>query len=382
MVKSMSNRKIGLNRICHISVLHRPDDTRIFYKECQSLHKAGYEVYYIVPNCEGKNFNGVHIVSTMRLRNRLVRFTLLQFDVLIKSLRLNCKVYHFHDPELIFVGILLRFLKKIVIYDVHEDLSLQIYNKLWIPKYLKKALSVIASFIETQISRKLDHTIVSTPSIEKRFKQNNVTIIQNSPIVKTKNSIDSINYQNRKNIIVYIGSISKKRGIIEMIDILNLLNEKLDCKLAIAGNFNDKNLESNVISLPSWKQHVEFFGWVNRNDINRLLSKARIGLTLLHPCPNYLESYPVKLFEYMCAGVPVIASNFALWDEIITEAGCGYTIDPFDINGIVNILEFVLNNEEKAYEMGRKGRKFVEDRFNWDKEAEKLLRIYNSFNVT
>jgi glycosyltransferase involved in cell wall biosynthesis len=101
-----------------------------------------------------------------------------------------------------------------------------------------------------------------------------------------------------------------------------------------------------------------------------------VGLILFHPVANHTESQPNKIFEYMQAGIPVVASNFALWRQIIEGAGCGILVDPFDINGIADAIKWLLDNPNGAEIMGEKGRQAVIEKYNWDPEGENLTRFY------
>jgi glycosyltransferase involved in cell wall biosynthesis len=89
-----------------------------------------------------------------------------------------------------------------------------------------------------------------------------------------------------------------------------------------------------------------------------------------------MVAWPVKLFEYMAAGLPVVASNFPLWKEIVEGNRCGITVDPLDPKAIAQAIEYLLAHPEEARQMGENGRRAVEEKYNWEKEAEKLLALY------
>lgn len=371
-------------KICHLTSVHSAMDTRILIKECQSLQKAGHEVVYIVPNAEdsvqfGVQIKGVSSTASNRLK-RMVNTTSLVYE---EAIRQDADVYHFHDSELIPIGLKLKSKGKKVIYDVHEDLPEQILSKQWIPGPLRKSVAIGARSLEKYASKRFDAVITATPYINERFKtyNDNSLTIHNYPLLQElmngnvqSEQADSIKDSDKKR-VVYLGGIYLLRGIKEMIQSVERVNDKHNVEFRLGGSFAPASLENEVKKMSGWK-HVNFLGFLNRQQVKDELSQANVGLVLLHPEPRFVVSYPIKLFEYMSAGLPVIASNFPLWEDIVRENECGICVDPLNIEEIAKAIESILNNPEKAVEMGRNGRKAVENRYNWEKESERLIELY------
>jgi len=122
---------------------------------------------------------------------------------------------------------------------------------------------------------------------------------------------------------------------------------------------------------------VHFLGWMQPEDVYAHLAKADIGLVCLHPEPRFMVAWPVKLFEYMAAGLSVVASNFPLWKEIVEGNQCGITVDPLDPKEIAQAIEYLLTHPEEARQMGENGRRAVEEKYNWEMESKKLLGVYS-----
>ena len=123
---------------------------------------------------------------------------------------------------------------------------------------------------------------------------------------------------------------------------------------------------------------VEELGTLGRSEVAQLFGQVSAGLVIFLPEPNHVEAMPNKLFEYMSAGIPVIASDFPLWHGIVEGAGCGLLVDPLDPRAIAGAIEHLLTHPEEAEAMGRRGRQAVERWYNWENEESKLLQLYAS----
>lgn len=369
-------------KICHITSVHSKNDTRVFIKECQSLSKAGHEVFYIVPNVEDNIENGVKIIGVdSSVTGQINRIRKTTKKVFTKAIEMDADVYHFHDPELMPIGLKLKAKGKKVIYDVHEDVPEQVLSKQWIPKPLRKSISVLVKRYEKYASKKFDAVVAATPTIANRFKSYNPNTItvHNYPLldelVAPERNMDSSNPS-----ALYIGGIYLLRGIKEMILAVEGLNRNKDCNLTLAGAFAPAHLEQEIREMDGWK-FVDYRGFLNRDEVREVLSQAHMGLVLLHPEPRFVVSLPIKLFEYMSAGIPVIASNFPLWKEIVEENQCGLCVDPLNIDEIKEAMRWILDHPAEAKAMGENGRKAIEEKYNWESESEKLISLYRTFET-
>ncbi len=365
-------------KICHLTSAHQADDIRIYHKECKFLAKINrFKIYLIAVNAKEIYQDNVQIISAKcKFSNRTSRIVLAAYSVYKKGLEIDADIYHFHDPELLPYGLKLKRMGKFVIYDSHEDVPRQILGKHWIPKYLRKIISITFETFENYIAKRLSYIITSTPTIEHRYlKINpNSSAICNYPILNENNEL--ITWESRKNELCYVGGITVIRGIIELIKVMDMIPYRLN----LAGSYSPLILRDKLVSMPGWEK-VNDCGQIGRNEIIQLLNQSKIGIVTLHPKENYLESLPIKMFEYMHAGIPVIASNFPLWQEILTENKCGICVDPFNLDQIAEAIKYLLNNEGEARIMGINGREAVTKKYNWENEVKKLENIYiNAFN--
>ena len=122
---------------------------------------------------------------------------------------------------------------------------------------------------------------------------------------------------------------------------------------------------------------IKYIGRINRNQVNELYGSARAGICIYQPAVNHYEAQPIKMFEFMAAGLPVVASNFPLWKHIIEDAKCGICVDPQNSEEVKVACKSLIFNPLEAEIMGRNGRQVVEKVYNWGTQEEKLLALYD-----
>lgn len=365
--------KKNIFQITHLTSVHTRYDIRIFNKMCKSLAFNGYNVLLIVADGKGDEVKDrVSIVdvgaSTM---GRLLRMTKTSSRVFEKAKEFDSDIYHIHDPELIPAGLKLKKLGKKVIFDSHEDVSNQILNKPYLNRISKIILSKIYKWYEYWSLSKFDYLIAATSFIRNQLlKINPNTVdINNFPLL---NEFKISNWIHKENTVAYIGGISEIRGIKEVILALSYTQ---NVRLNLAGSFGEKIFEKKIKKYENWSK-VNTLGFLNRQQVSEVLTKSLAGIVTLYPVTNYITSLPVKMFEYMSAGLPVIASNFSLWREIIEGNQCGICVDPLNPKAIGDAIQYLVDNPQKAEQMGKNGRKAVEQKYNWSIEEKKLLTLY------
>lgn len=365
----------GLAKIVHLSSVHQPFDIRIFHKEAKTLARAGHEVIYIVPHDEATTVDGVRIHPLPKRRGRRARMTTTVRDLFRAAVAEDGDVYHFHDPELIPAGLLLKLRGKRVVYDVHEDRPRQMLTKYWIPPRLRRPVSRLTHLTEAASGRVWDGIVVATPAIARLFPGKKTVTVQNFPILDELIVADPIPYAERPAQVSYVGNLTGIRGAREMVLAMGLLPPESTARLDLAGLFDPPALEDEVRVLPGWER-VTTRGWLNRTEVAALLGQTRVGLVLLHPADNYLEAQPNKLFEYMSTGVPVVASDFPHWQEMVRADRCGIFVDPLDPQAIADAIQWLLDHPAEAEAMGKRGQVAVHERFNWAIESQPLLDLY------
>lgn len=363
-------------KICHLTSVHPRYDVRIFHKECTSLVKY-FDVSLVVADGKGdETITGIKIYDVgFENYGRLKRFFIVSKKIYKKAISLNCDVYHLHDPELLPVGLQLLKINKKIIYDVHEDLPRTILHKPYINFIIRPLVSRCIEFYENFASKKFSTIITATPFIKKRFvKINKNTIdINNFPIITEYDG--NTNWKEKNSEVCYVGIISHIRGLEYIIEAVG----ECEIKLNLAGEFENNAFKENLSNKKAWKK-VLYHGKVGRDKVKDILSKSKAGLVTFLPLPNHINAQPNKIFEYMSASIPVICSDFPLWKEIVEGNRCGICVNPINPEEISGAIKYIESNDEISEEMGKNGKKAVEEKFNWKFEEQKLIGIYSALD--
>lgn len=360
-------------RIVHMTSAHHRDDVRIFKKMCASLSKRHAVTLIVADGLGGEVDSPVEIVDVGREAGRALRITKTPGRIFSAARKLNADVYHFHDPELLWVGAKLSKLGYFTIYDAHEDLGRDVLSKHYIPALLRPPIAALSEVIEKSLSTRCDHVVAATPTIEAKFKRwgTDATAINNFPHLASWLPRDRSPVVGQ---ISYIGGIAESRGIIPLVQAMDHCLPVV--QLMLAGEFCDDGTYSRACSMVGWER-VKYCGSISLPEVGQLLVNSVCGICTLLPTPAYVQALPVKMFEYMAAGIPIIASDFPLWRSIFEDAKCGLLVDPTNPVDIADAINWIVTHPHEASEMGENGRRAAQEIYNWDREERKLLKLYD-----
>lgn len=364
-----------MTTVVHLTSVHRRTDTRIFLRQCRSLVEAGYEVVLVVADGHGDtSVDGVRIQDVGRgqgFRGRLGA----ALRVFRAARQLRAAIFHIHDPELLPVGWLLRRSGRIVVFDAHEDAPAQLITKPYLSPQRRRLLAFVVRWVERFVCGRLDAVIAATPVIGRKFAAINpeTVVVNNYPLVDELH-LNTGSGSERAS-ICYVGGISAIRGVRELVQAMEHVDAGVE--LSLIGSFESDELQEEIQAMPGWAR-VRAYGFQPRDAVSGLLAQSFAGLVTFHPAPNHLEAQPNKMFEYMSAGVAVIASDFPAWRQIVEGTGSGICVDPMDPVAIATAINALAADRGRAAAMGASGRHLVETAHNWQLERKVLLGLYRS----
>lgn len=368
-----------MTHVVHLTSVHRAFDTRIFWRECRTLARDGYSVSLVAPHSTRETVKGIEIVPIPGVNHRLARVARLTrgiWGVYHKARQLQADLYHFHDPELLPVGLLLKLTTPAaVIYDVHENYPENVRAKEWLPSWVRAATSSSVAWLEQVTARRVDGIVTVTGYIARRFPPFKTRVIRNYPsLSELRPLLDQQRSYEGNHTLIYTGGLTDHRGAKQIVQALEHV-ENPKVKLVLLGGHVHRDTETAIRESPGWSR-VDYRGQVPFEAMYRCLQSAAIGLVCNQPVYSYDQALPNKLFEYMSAGLPVIASDFELWKEIIEGNECGVAVDPTSPQEIARAVDYLLEQPELRRRMGRNARRAVQQKYNWEHESPALRQLY------
>lgn len=366
-------------RVCHFTSTHNSNDQRVFFKECSSLSKYGYDVY-LVAKGESYEKNGVKIIGTEEnMPGGFYRLFKRPKEVYRIALNIDADVYHFHDFELLRYALKLKRKGKIVIFDCHEDYRSRfeesdLFN---IPRPILKMIGKVYNKYEDYAVKKMSAIISVTPKLCERYEKLNdkTVMVTNYPIIELCNKEKKQGSSDKY--ISYVGQISNVYGLEAVVSAV----QEIDGVFIKACGPERRDGDLKKLKSIDKNNRLKYLGVLPPDKVFDIYADSICSVVT----PIYSKNTNGKngtlgnnkLFEAMLSGVPVIYTNFSLWEELLEPYNCGISVEPGNISELVKAFKTIIDDADKAVKMGQNGRRAVLERFNWGKEEQKLINLYS-----
>jgi len=174
-------------------------------------------------------------------------------------------------------------------------------------------------------------------------------------------------------VIMFAGTITPRKGVLELIRAGEILNLGKDVLFLIVGNLDlDRGYAQKVMEYAKSKRvNAKFTGFVPYEDLKALYSACDIFVL-----PSLEEGHGIVLTEAMASGKPLIGSNVGGIPMQIRDGWNGFLVEPGDEKLLAEKIEYLIENEEERVRMGKNSRKLAKEEFDWEKIAEKYLKVY------
>jgi len=379
--------------ICVVTTRHAAKDDRIYYKEVLSLAKRYDKITLIAPNDRKRDltFHPSVRFAPLKERRGFLGRCLMVADALNLLVKLRPDVCSFHDYDL---AVALPFTRVLIgaelIYDVHEFYPMAA-ALLGLPRLIRRPFQRFVAVLEELAARRCSVVITAVDPLTERFRKASCHAVTIFNYVR----LDGIEFNQQhvcqlldryqgKKVVIYHGSISPERGVFHMIQAMGKLRRwDPSIVLLLLGPMSESllsrvNAQTTEFNLTGCIEHVP---WVDHASVFDYISVARIGLVPLLPVCQYPQSLPIKLFEYMACGIPVLAADLPSIRPYVEQSMAGLLYDSTSPDALAAGVLRMLSDKDGLRRMGENGRRAVQEKWNWDKMEARLFEVYDELDA-
>lgn len=351
-------------RILIATVVHDPEDARIRHRELPALVDAGHEVAYAAPfKAFGRTPpEGVWGIDLPRAQGRNRLSAVRAARTLLASMSRTVDVILIHDPDLLLSVVMLPRRKATIIWDVHEDTASALHMRDWAPPGVRPLLSAGAVAAEqyAEINYRL---LLAEHGYRDRFTRIH-PVVPNSVRVPDEEPADPGDSR-----VVYLGKLTRPRGGAELIELARRVPE---VTVEIIGPA-ERDIEGELRAAAD-EGIVDWRGFMPNDQALGRLRGALAGVSLLHDEPNYTNSQPTKVIEYMSHGLPTITTPNRAPKELVEHAQCGAVVPFGDVDAAAAVIRQWRDDREERVRLGRRGYDFARTHLNWNVDAHDFVR--------
>ncbi len=382
-------------KICLLNVLHEPLDKRMYYKVARSLVDAGHELTSIAPrpsnppgaDClDAPSHKDVHFVlipAATGFPSRLLSV----FRLFRLGRRERADLYIAPEPESWVAALLIKAVSggKVAL-DMHEHIPSEFAK--FFPKPTRALVERITVLFMRLFARFTDLIILTRESFDvfwQGLAAPRVTVINTNhlqaPCADIPEALRAAHAD--KPTLIHQGIFGDVRGSYQLLEAMKLTAKKLpEARCLVLGHYvyGDETAYRQAIRDAGLEDNILMLDPVPFDAVPAHIAVSRVGLILFQPGPrNHTLAMPHKLFDYMRESRPVIAPAFSIEvARIVQEADCGILVDSASPEEIAAAMLHLLRNPEEAARLGRNGRRLVEEKYNWEQDARRLLSSVNA----
>jgi len=367
-------------KICHVCSSHSVDDGRVFGRACVTLAAKGYEVHLFArgERTEPYTERGVIIHPLPNPKNRLDRLA-RRSRIARMAAEVQPDLFHVHEPELLGPTIA-RAANRPVIWDAHESYMDVLADRDWIPRPLRPCARMAWDRIERRHVARCAAVIAATDGVASRYQSihDKVRVVANYPDLSTWKEVSPRTPDAKT--CVFTGTLDSNRGLLNVVHALAILRGRgMLMKFSVAGIDYSQHMSQLFEKAEQLgvRELINYHGVLARRQVAELVCKGGIGILPNLPYGNNLAMWPVKMFEYMAFGLPLVYSDIPNFRDIAGACGAGIAIDPREPEQIADAIEKLVQDPGLAKQMGKAGKQAVRERFNWGQESIKLLELYS-----
>lgn len=378
--------RAGVKRICIATSIHPDFDARVF-RHAKAVADNGYEVDLVCPWVHGDRPlpPRLRLVTFKRVASRRLRPLLVPLRIVRLLLARRYDLYHFHDLDLLWImGLLGLLLRRPVIYDCHENYAAEVRHKTYLPAWARPAMAFAVLWYERFWAAVVRNVVLVVPSQRRTFASSwyKAILVRNfAELALERGRVGDL--LDRPPACITIASQYVNNGALMVLDVARAVGRVLpNVKFYVVDRYgSDLALRNRVLSeieTPELRGRVKMLPNVLPPDIMKNLNQASVGMTLGLPSPTLEAGLPTKLFEYMAAGLPVVAADFPTSREVVEESRCGLLVRPGDVEGFAAAIVQLVENPGEAAAMGERGLAAFRAKYNWEAEVEGLLNFYKN----
>jgi glycosyltransferase involved in cell wall biosynthesis len=365
-------------RACIVSAVRPARDVRTFHREARSLAAAGWEVS-VVGRDPGPQatVDGIRILPLARAQG--IGRALGQARALRLALATRAEVYAIADVELLPLALLLKRTGRAVLYDCIEDYPAYMDLKPWMPRRLRPLARRSVAAVERFVAPRLDAVLTADDATAARLRSwgARVSVLHNFP--RRDEFAPAAPGEPRAHDVLYHGSLPVYH-LLAIARIAGRLARRCPAaRWTVVGEPDSASARAafeQALGREGGEGRVRLHPRVPFPQVAAILRGARTGVVPLPDVPKFRTNVPMKLFEYLAAGVPAVASDLPPTRALLAGAEAALLVPPGDHDAFAEALESLLCDQARAARLARRGREAVEERFHWEREERTLVAVY------